>query len=125
MAPEGSQKRVSTHGLQGYVRKQEICNQTSHKEFNHFSSKMKEVVYCKECKDSLLTLTLSLWRLLSYRNQSIHLLHSFTHLQVETTLFLRSYCRINKILKSLIKTLFLVDIKIQSVTFPVYFVSLF
>ena len=125
MTPEGSQKRVSTHGLQGYVRKQEICNQTSHKEFNHFSSKMKEVVYCKECKDSLLTLTLSLWRLLSYRNQSIHLLHSFTHLQVESTLFLRSYCRINKILKSLIKTLFLVDIKIQSVTFPVYFVSLF
>ena len=125
MTPEGSQKKVSTHGLQGYVRKQEICNQTSHKEFNHFSSKMKEVVYCKECKDSLLTLTLSLWRLLSYRNQSIHLLHSFTHLQVESTLFLRSYCRINKILKSLIKTLFLVDIKIQSVTFPVYFVSLF
>ena len=125
MTPEGSQKKVSTHGLQGYVRKQEICNQTFHKEFNHFSSKMKEVVYCKECKDSLLTLTLSLWRLLSYRNQSIHLLHSFTHLQVESTLFLRSYCRINKILKSLIKTLFLVDIKIQSVTFPVYFVSLF
>ena len=125
MAPEGSQKKVSTHGLQAYVRKQEICNQTSHKEFNHSSSKMKEVVYCKEYKDSLLTLTLSLWRVLSYRNQSIHLLHSFTHLQVETTLFLRCYCRINKILKSLIKTLFLVDIKIQSVTFPVYFVSLF